>query len=176
MPMIRLILVNEEFIIFIYMGRVGPRRLPCSSAILKNYNSREGQKVLGQRVSTTRFRSEPASRDWNQQKRRSRAVRGACHGPGKFKRMHCTVIYTPFIHTYAESQDESSSSKKSKIDRKRKRDRRLQKTRVNVGIANAGESFQKRPWSCLLSSRQVSQCYGLNYKLIFHCLVVNFII
>ena len=63
MPMIRLILVNEEFIIFIYMGRVGPRRLPCSSAILKNYNSREGQKVLGQGVSTTRFRSEPASRD-----------------------------------------------------------------------------------------------------------------
>jgi len=28
------------------MGQVGPWRLPCSSAILKNYNSREGQKVL----------------------------------------------------------------------------------------------------------------------------------
>ena len=133
LPMIRLILVNEEFIIFIYMGRVGPRRLPCSSAILKNYNSREGQKVLGQRVSITRFRSEPESRDWSQQKRRSRAVRGACHCRGKFKRMHCTVIYTSFIHTYAESQDESSSSKKSKIDRKRKRDRRLQKQGLMSG-------------------------------------------
>jgi len=33
----------------------------CHSTILKNYNSREDQKVLGKRVSTTRFRSEPAS-------------------------------------------------------------------------------------------------------------------
>jgi len=37
LPIIWFILVNKEFIIFIYMGRVSPQRLPCSSAILKNY-------------------------------------------------------------------------------------------------------------------------------------------
>ena len=69
MPMFKLILVNEEFIIFIYMGRVGRRRLPCSSAILQNYNSREGQKVLSQRVSTARFRSEPETQVQSSERR-----------------------------------------------------------------------------------------------------------
>jgi len=77
------------------MGWVGPRRLPCSSAL-------KLQKQRGTKST-----------------RPTVLVRGACHCPGKFKRLHC----------------KSSLPEKSKIDCKRKRDRRLQKARVNARIA-----------------------------------------
>jgi len=44
--MISLILLSESFLIFNYMGRVSPSRLPCRSPIMKNYISKEGRKVL----------------------------------------------------------------------------------------------------------------------------------
>jgi len=170
LPNIWLILVNEEFIIFIYMGRVSPRRLPCHSAILKNYNSREGQKVR-QRVSTTRFRSEPASRDWSSRTGRAEQwVRGACLNhrrskPGNFKKLNCNFIFNGGSYVCRATGEEilvakvPNWTKKETWPQSTKNKSKCQDSFFQVERANEGERFQKRRWSCLLSPRQVSQCF-----------------